>query len=372
MSLSGYQNINNTVRYGSEGFDFAGTLGDFIGNAEFSYGNEDYKQDVSAIKSGAYAVPNARSNIWHALSAIGQEIGEVTYANVKNYIDIVSNIDMCKTKSLMSMMKNVDMDYTVIKDIDDFPIEVLNLIDIFSIDKKYLLDNDKIKDDLIEDLVDHAVINGQTGQDISNQDYYRRFGNGFLISAANPAGRGQLVLVTDNGYDEKDINKKYGSIQDLAADRDIYDVNYGFVTYRKYQMLSGADELSCEIRKFSVPSFDKGNYTPITEGYALISAGSVICSVETDVFENAVTPGGDGAFPFEQVRPDIMVKYIFQQNDGQENRFKIGIDQIDEKRYSEYIKSVFTELLSSYLDMRYNITAEDIKVDEIYPIRYYI
>ena len=190
MSLSGYQNINNTVRYGSEGFDFAGTLGDFVGNAEFSYGNEDYKQDVSAIKSGAYAVPNARSNIWHALSAIGQEIGEVTYANVKNYIDIVSNIDMCKTKSLMSMMKNVDMDYTVIKDIDDFPIEVLNLIDIFSIDKKYLLDNDKIKDDLIEDLVDHAVINGQTGQDISNQDYYRRFGNGFLISAANPAGRG--------------------------------------------------------------------------------------------------------------------------------------------------------------------------------------
>jgi hypothetical protein len=71
MSLSGYQNINNTVRYATGDFDFAGTLGDFVGNAEFSYGSEDYKADVSAIKSGTYTAPNARSNIWHVLSAIG-------------------------------------------------------------------------------------------------------------------------------------------------------------------------------------------------------------------------------------------------------------------------------------------------------------
>lgn len=64
---------------------------------------------------------------------------------------------MCKTKALMSMMKNLGMDYSVIGDIDDFPLEVLNLIDIFSIDKKYLLDNDKIKEDLISDIQLHTV-----------------------------------------------------------------------------------------------------------------------------------------------------------------------------------------------------------------------
>ena len=111
MSLSGYQNINSAVRYSADEFDFSGTLGDFIGNAEFSYGNEDYKAEVSAIKRGERVVPSAKSNIWHALSAIGQDIGEITYANVKNYIDIVSNVDMCKTRSLVSMMKNMDMDY---------------------------------------------------------------------------------------------------------------------------------------------------------------------------------------------------------------------------------------------------------------------
>ena len=152
MSLSGYQNINNAVRYSADGFDFSGTLGDFIGNAEFSYGNEDYKVEASAINCGEHVVPNAKSNIWHALSAIGQDIGEITYANVRNYIDIVSNVDMCKIRSLVSMMKNMDMDYWVIDNIGDFPLEVLNLIDIFSIDKKYLLDNDKIKDDLINDI----------------------------------------------------------------------------------------------------------------------------------------------------------------------------------------------------------------------------
>ena len=159
MSLSGYQDINNAVRYAAGDFDFAGTLGDFVGNAEFSCGSEDYKADVSAARSGAYTAPNAKSNIWHVLSAIGQDIGEITYANVKNYIDIVSNIDMCKTRALMSMMKNVGMDYSVIGDIDNFPLEVLNLIDIFSIDKKYLLDNDKIKEDLIQDIRHYASNN---------------------------------------------------------------------------------------------------------------------------------------------------------------------------------------------------------------------
>ena len=43
---------------------------------------------------------------------------------------------------------------------------------------------------------------------------------------------------------------------------------------------------------------------------------------------------------------------------------------IDEEKYHDYVKSVFIELLSSYLDMRYNVTSADI--NEIHPIHFYI
>ena len=385
MSLSGYQNINSAVRYSTDGFNFAETLGDFVGNAEFSYGVEDYKQDMSAMASGTYVAPNARSNIWHVLSAIGQDLGEVTYANVKNYIDVVSNIDMCKTRSLMSMMKNVGMDYSIIGDIGDFPLEVLNLIDIFSIDKKYLLDNDKIKSDLIADIIKYASVEEpedseepedpeeiKNAQVASGKDYYRLFRNGFYLSSADPLGKNQLVMDIDNGYDEGDLSV-YDSMADLVrAGGDIYNLRTGFAIYRKYKMLPGAGPLSCDIYKFGVPTFSDGHYRSRMDIYAVVSADRIICSADADAFESAVLPNGEGACPFDPDRPDIAVKYIDLRDGSHVEPFQISEAAITNEKYFNYVKSVFAELLSSYLEMRYNVTSVDIGGGEILPIYCYI
>jgi len=69
-----------------------------------------------------------------------------------NYIDNVSNIDLCRVKSLKSMMKMLDVDYQVLEKIDYYPIEIQSLIDIFSINKKYLFNNKFIKQDFIDAL----------------------------------------------------------------------------------------------------------------------------------------------------------------------------------------------------------------------------
>ena len=132
-------------------------------------------------------------------------------------------------------------------------------------------------------------------------------------------------------------------------------------------MLPGSGRLSCELRKFSVPSFADGRYESLVDGYALLSAGSVVCSAEAGEFEDSVAPGADGARPFAPIRPDITVKYDYLSG---ENQFIVGDMSIDEEKYHDYVKSVFIELLSSYLDMRYSVTSADIK--EIHPIHFYI
>lgn len=45
--------------------------------------------------------------VWNVLSAIGDDIGNVLYSNIANYIDFVSNIDLCKTRALRSMLKQI-------------------------------------------------------------------------------------------------------------------------------------------------------------------------------------------------------------------------------------------------------------------------
>ena len=58
-----------------------------------------------------------------------------------NYIDNVSNVDLCKVKNLQSMIKILGIDYNIINDVEAMPIELVNLIDILSINKHYLTDN---------------------------------------------------------------------------------------------------------------------------------------------------------------------------------------------------------------------------------------
>ena len=82
-----------------------------------------------------------------------------------------------------------------------------------------------------------------------------------------------------------------------------------------------------------------------------------------------MAPGAGGARPFASTRPDITVKYDYLSG---ENQFIVGDMSIDEEKYHDYVKSVFIELLSSYLDMRYNVTSADIKGNDIRPIHFYI
>ena len=123
-------------------FDFAKDLGQFIQNREFETG---YRNFVNGRR-------DRTTYIWDALSAMGHDLGEATFSSIRNYIDEVSNVDTCKVKSLNSMIKSFGLVYGGVGQIDKYPVEVLDLLDIFSIDPKFLLHSDKLKKDFAEDI----------------------------------------------------------------------------------------------------------------------------------------------------------------------------------------------------------------------------
>ena len=148
MSLSSIESIVSAVGMNDGGFDFTKTLGSFINNREFG---EGFRRAVQS------QTEDRDTYVWNALSAIGNRMGEITYSNVRNYIDLVSNVDTCKVVALNSMLKNFGVNYKGVKHLDKYPLEIVSLMDVFSINKKFLLDNEKIKEDLVNDISSNCV-----------------------------------------------------------------------------------------------------------------------------------------------------------------------------------------------------------------------
>lgn len=160
--ISSISDIEKYIQKTANEFNFTHTLGSFINNIEFSKGFTDFVNGVE----------NGDSFVFHSLSAIGDDISEVLYQNILNYVDNVSNVDLCKVKSLKSMMKLYGIQYSVFDNLNNIPNEILNLIDIFSIGKNHFLNN-KFKTELKQDMVDENVIDDS--QNTIDEDRFQTY-----------------------------------------------------------------------------------------------------------------------------------------------------------------------------------------------------
>lgn len=138
----------NDIKYSVGNNSFLDAIGSFIGNNDFTNGL-DYAKANKTTKN---------SFIYQALSAIGSDVGDKIFQNVMNYVDYVSNIDLCKIKTLQSTLKSYGITYQVLEQLNTIPIEIGELIDILSVNKKYFLQNIKFNGKLIDNLKKHSVI----------------------------------------------------------------------------------------------------------------------------------------------------------------------------------------------------------------------
>ena len=124
IDLNSKENIEKYIRRQANNFNFVDRIASFVNNREFGSG---YYRSISSDDYGTsidFVNDNKSGYIWKVLSSAGNDLGEVLYENVADYIDNVSNIDTCKIKSLMSMMNMLGIDYDLPKNISYYPIEI--------------------------------------------------------------------------------------------------------------------------------------------------------------------------------------------------------------------------------------------------------
>lgn len=141
-SLSSYKEIDDVIQKTTGSFSFTDALGGFVNNREFSKGYYDFKQGANT----------SEAFIWQILSCIGEHVGNVVYSNILEYVDNICNIDVCKIKSLKSILNSFGLKYPVIDNIDTIPMEIQNVIDVLSINKRYLLSSGIVSDKLLNEL----------------------------------------------------------------------------------------------------------------------------------------------------------------------------------------------------------------------------
>lgn len=98
-----------------------------------------------------------KSELWEILAAACNDVGAEFYSKIKNYVKQISDIDMCNVKALSSMAKSVNYSSTTLDIYNStlFPIELSRLIDIFSIDKNILFNqqNGILSESSVSDLI---------------------------------------------------------------------------------------------------------------------------------------------------------------------------------------------------------------------------
>ena len=107
------------------------------------------RQYSAGFKKFAAGKDTRDAFLYKALSAVSDEIGNVLYLNIKKYIDFVSNVDICKVKSLRSMLRLFGFNKTIFDNVDSLPKELLDLMNVLSINKKLLLRDGVVTKELI-------------------------------------------------------------------------------------------------------------------------------------------------------------------------------------------------------------------------------
>lgn len=138
----------------SNRFDLSETLAGFVNNREFGAGYQDIESGQNQRQDKAY--------VWRAISAIGDDVANTLYENVLNYIDNISNVDLCKTKALQSLVNAHGIRYSILNSLDVVPLELRNLMDVYSINKKYLVQNG-ILDGYRQYEIRQRLVDEQTG-----------------------------------------------------------------------------------------------------------------------------------------------------------------------------------------------------------------
>ena len=140
------------VKKNGNSFSFMSAFFDLIGNAE--YGKEAYSTLCTDVDT-------SRNNIWRSLSATASYVGEAVNNEILNYVDNICNVELCKIQQLQSLASYFGIKYSIFQNIQLFPRELIQLMDVLSIKREYLDDKLKVDHELADMIDQYAQLDDQ-------------------------------------------------------------------------------------------------------------------------------------------------------------------------------------------------------------------
>lgn len=165
--------------------------------------------------------PNVQSEykfLWQTVSASCEDIGSEIYKKILNYIDNISNVDTCEIHALQSFAKMYGYNESILYVDYSFPTEILELINIFSINKAYILGPNSILDST--SLTELSTL---SGNDVAYRAYIYDIIYNTLVSFCNMKYRENEVDNIPSYIWQSNIAKYSTNLfsQDTTSDPDI-------------------------------------------------------------------------------------------------------------------------------------------------------
>ena len=106
------------------------------------------KEAQNAIRSGHW---RKKYGLWTLLSAACDEAAEKCNRSINSFSDRLIDVDTCGVHSLKSIADSVDLGFLCKGLKEDYPLDVMELMDLLSVPKHILLDTGRVLSDSAND-----------------------------------------------------------------------------------------------------------------------------------------------------------------------------------------------------------------------------
>ena len=147
--------LNKNLQKLDGNFSITEKLHTYIRNPDWGYGFREVEQGLLGIANDGYPADvqsdiggkRGSSALWRFLSASTEDLGDQIYERISRFITNLHDIDTCELHSLASYAQELgyegNLDYLTFT----YPIEIYNLLNIFSVDKNVIFETNEILND---------------------------------------------------------------------------------------------------------------------------------------------------------------------------------------------------------------------------------
>lgn len=351
MSLSSAVNIENNSQMYNDNFSMIDTYGKMIVNQGYGKGYRDFANGFDTRDGFIYKV----------LSAAGNDVADTLYLNIKKYIDLVADVNLCKLTGLRSMLNILGFKKTIYDNLGSLPIGIRNLIDLLSINRKYLIKKGMLRKQLFDDMMqdEYSDHHSPLSEDDNDRTNFKRF---FEYNSL-------MLSVSDNvvSFNNCDIQKLVGAYE--CSGNALSNINqiYEDVPLSTYAEVSGSTSYINRSGYFiSYGQMSPENETSVyslfndkaqklmafddsmmsTLQYVSDSQTMSLCDLYVFAQENAISDVDD-AFMLYNKDYSIMVSLSNMY-------FRDDLLKISDDEYERYLKYVYFTYISQQLTNTYN------------------